>query len=119
MGASSRRKGAQGEREAADALYQLTGMAWRRTAPLQTHRGGSDCPDIDCDDVPKPGSHCEVKRGKRVNVRAALRQAEGDCGARVPWVLWRDDRDEWTVTVRLRHLRQLSRLLWPHDWRTR
>lgn len=113
MGASQRRKGAVGEREAADALYEATGMAWRRTAPLQTHGGGRDRPDIDCDDTPAPGLHTEVKRGRRVGIRAALRQAEGDCGARVPWVLWRDDRDEWTVTVRLRHLRQLARLLWP------
>lgn len=113
MGASQRRKGATGEREAADALYEATGMAWRRTAPLQTHRGGRECPDIDCDDVPAPGLHCEVKRGKRTNPRAALEQAERDCGARVPWALTRDDRGEWTVTVRLRHLRQLARLLWP------
>lgn len=114
MGAMQRRKGASGEREAADVLSEATGWVWRRIIG-QTRFGGSEAPDIDCDDL--PGTHCEVKRGKAVSLWAALRQATDDAGAgRIPWVLARLDRGEWVVVVRLADLLPLARRLWPLGW---
>jgi hypothetical protein len=110
MGAHQRRKGASGEREAADVLSEATGRLWSRSIG-QTRRGGSEAPDVYCDDI--PGLHCEVKRGKAISLWAALRQATDDAGAdRLPWVLARLDRGEWVVVVRLRDLRDLARRLW-------
>lgn len=111
MGAHQRRKGANGEREAADELSDATGMLWRRTIG-QTRMGGCEAPDIHCDDL--PGLHCEVKRGKAIRLWAALKQAIADAkpGA-VPFVLARLDRGEWVVVVRVRDLRELVRRLWP------
>jgi hypothetical protein len=114
MGRSQKLKGEVGEREAADTLSEATGMMWRRTIG-QTRRGGSEAPDVDCDDL--PGTHCEVKRGKAISLWAALRQAIDDAGAdRLPWVLARLDRGEWVVVVRLRDLLPLARRLWPGGW---
>ena len=114
MGAHQRRKGASGEREAADVLSETTGMLWRRTIG-QTRRGGCEAPDIYCDDL--PGLHCEVKRGKAVSLWAALRQAQEDAApGAVPWVLARLDCGEWVVMVRLADLWTRCRRLWPRGW---
>lgn len=114
MGASQRRKGQAGEREAADVLSELTGRMWRRSL-VQSRIGGKEAPDIHCDDL--PGLHCEVKRGKRISLYAALRQAIDDSGARTPFVLARQDREEWVVLVRLDDLLSLARALAPWSQR--
>jgi Holliday junction resolvase len=91
-GSLSRNKGARGEREVCNVL---------RAAGYDVARGdqsaGARCPDVDG----VPGIWIEVKIGKRVNVRAAWRQACNDTDSREPVVAWRDDRGEWMVLSRL------------------
>ena len=103
MGRPSRDKGARGEREAAKVLGELTGSTWRRGI-AQTRRGGSESPDIECEDFPAWNQwHLEVKRRKsRVDLHASMAQACRDAEERgcSPVVLWRVDRQPWRVTVR-------------------
>lgn len=103
VGKSSQRKGADGERELA--------------AVLQAHghdviRGGSlsfgDVPDL----LGLPGIHIEVKRVERLNLRAAMEQAERDAGRfrdGVPAVFHRSNRQPWLVTMRLEDWLKLYR----------
>lgn len=108
MGKASRDKGARGEREAAEKLTEVTGLPWRRSL-VQTRMGGAEAPDVVCDEL--PGLHCEVKRGKRINLWAALEQAKRDAdGKRVPFVLARKDRGKWVVLVELDDLGWLAPL---------
>ena len=103
-GAMSRNKGHNYERE----LVQL----FRKHFPdLTVERGlgqtrhGSDCPDVEM-----PHFWIEAKRGKKTNIKAALRQAfiardvreEEDC--RMPKAVCRDDREEATATLMLSDL---------------
>ena len=71
MGNYSQRKGATGERELC-SLLQAHGFA--------VERGGSlsfgEVPDL----TGLPGIHIEVKRTERLNLRAAMDQAERDAG---------------------------------------
>ena len=95
MGHTSQRKGAAGERELAGIL-QGHGFA--------VERGGSlsfgEVPDL----TGIPGIHIEVKRTERLNLRAAMDQAERDAaffhdGA--PAVFHRSNRQPWLVTMKL------------------
>jgi len=108
MGGKSRRKGKAGEREAAAALSAVLGLPCRRGVQ---YAGGADSPDV----VGLPGVHIEVKRCERLNLGAALAQAETDAGGRVPIVLHRSNRCPWLVTVALRHLTALVKALSPHQ----
>ena len=109
-GKRSRRKGAQGEREAAAALADVTGLDWKRGLG-QARKGGAEIPDLICAEA--PDIHVEVKRGKRPSLWAAREQAQTDCKAsgRTPMVMARKDRDNWVVLCDLEHLRLLARLL--------
>mgnify|MGYP003660019995 CR=1 FL=1 len=91
-GSHSRNKGARGEREVANIL---------RAAGYDVHRSNQSGGAHGCDVEGVPGVWVEVKRGKRVNVRSALRQACNDSDGREPVVVWRDDHSEWLVTCRL------------------
>lgn len=95
MGNYSQRKGATGERELC-SLLQAHGFA--------VERGGSlsfgEVPDL----TGLPGIHIEVKRTERLNLRAAMDQAERDAaffrdGA--PAVFHRSNRQPWLVTMKL------------------
>lgn len=96
MGARETRKGKRGEREVVQVL-RCHGIDAHRTAPLQAGASSS------AGDVTVPGPfHLEVKRGRRVNVRAALRQAEAACPSGLsPIVVHRDDGGRWCVTAYL------------------
>ncbi len=98
-GRGSRRKGAAGEREAAKALTEWTGCQWRRGI-RQSRGGGKEGPDVECDAYPE--LHVEVKRQKRPNAMAALRQAVDDLadGRTVPVAMTRADGGAWVVTLR-------------------
>lgn len=93
-GKPSQRKGAQGERELAKVL-EAEGY------PMQ--RGGASygtIPDL----VGLPGIHVEVKRVERLNVSAAMQQAERDAikfQDGDPAVFHRRNREPWLVTMRL------------------
>ena len=93
MGRMSRDKGARGEREVATIL-RAAGYDVGRSSQTA---GARQC-DVDGAGLPV---WIEVKRGKRVGVRAAFRQACGDTDGREPVVAWRDDRGEWMVCLRL------------------
>lgn len=95
MGASSQRKGADGERELAAKL---------REYGYEIERGGSlsfgEVPDL----VGLPGVHIECKRVERLNVSEAMRQAIRDSEAfidGIPALFHRRNRQPWLVTLRL------------------
>ena len=106
MGALSRRKGAAWERE----LVHL----FRRAMPGATVRRGLQCrsgaevPDVDC-----PVFWLESKRGKKPNVRAALRQAtEAAPNGRIPLAVIRDDRADAFVALSLEDFLELISEWW-------
>lgn len=94
-GARSRRKGARFEREMVHRFREaMPGAEVRRG--LQC-RSGAEAADIDC-----PVFWPELKRGKKPNMRAALRQAiEASPDGRLPIAVVRDDRAAPTVTLLL------------------
>ena len=102
-GKASQRKGAEGERELAGIL-QAHGYA--------VERGGSlsfgEVPDL----VGLPGIHIEVKRTERLNLRAAIEQAERDAAFfhdGLPAVFHRQNRKPWLVTMKLEDWLELYR----------
>jgi len=107
-GRSARRKGGEGEREAAAALTELLGRPFRRA--VGQYRSGADAPDVEPDGwhhASMRGSPwIEVKRGS-ATITAAMRQAAKACGVRLPIVLTREDRGEWLLTVRLADVTRL------------
>lgn len=94
-GARSRRKGASYERELVHRFREaMPGADVKRG--FQT-RSGQEAADVEC-----PVFWVESKRGKKPNMRAALRQAiEAAPEDRVPIAVVRDDRAEATVTLLL------------------
>lgn len=95
MGASQRRKGHNFERRVVRQLREaMPGADIRRG--LQ-YRDGAECPDVVC-----PVFHVECKKGRKPNARAALVQAEADCGkGRIPLAVIGDDRQPPFVVLRL------------------
>ena len=93
-GATSRRKGARFERE----LVHL----FRAAMPGAEVRRGLQCRGEEVADVECPVFWVEAKRGKKPNIRAALRQAmEAAPKGRMPITVVRDDRAEAMVTLLL------------------
>jgi hypothetical protein len=90
---NSRRKGKRGELEAAQALTCL-GINARR-AVQYCGRGGTA--DLATD---RP-IHVEVKRQERLNPYEAVEQAANDSDGKVPAVLWRRNRRNWLLILRL------------------
>ena len=95
MGKSSQKKGRAGELE----LCQVLQDHGYRVSPGMAVSFG-DTPDL----VGLPGVHIECKRVERLNLRAAMEQAERDAaffkdGA--PTVFHRQNRQPWLVTMRL------------------
>lgn len=93
MGRSQRVKGACGEREAAK-IFRENGYPDARRGDSQS-RGAREA---DVEDTP---FWVEVKRGKKVRLRAAIDQSKKDADYRPPIVVWRDDRSGWRVDVSL------------------
>lgn len=91
-GLRSRRKGQSGEREVVEAFRQAGFPTARRCMQSQ---GAVGC------DVEETPFWLEVKRGKKVNVRTAIKQAAKDTDGRTPIVVWRDDREPWRVDLSL------------------
>ena len=95
MGRMQQRKGANGERE-------LSGIL--REYGYDTQRGGSltygEIPDI----IGLPGIHIECKRAERLDLLAAIRQAEADAARfndGLPCVFHRKNRSPWIVSMPL------------------
>ena len=94
-GATSRRKGARFERAMVHRFREAMPNAEVRRG-LQS-RGGEEVADLDC-----PVFWPELKRGKKPNIRGALRQAiEAATKGRIPIAVVRDDRAEEIVTLLL------------------
>ena len=93
-GRACRRNGHDFERTVAERLAHVFGEDEVRRG-LQ-YRDGADAPDVVC-----PGFWIECKRGRRINPRAALRQAvHGAVGKAVwPLAVWKDDDAEACVTM--------------------
>lgn len=102
---NSCKKGKRGEREAAKVLTELLGYECRRG---QQHSG------VEGRDVVGPeGLHVEVKRNERLNVEAALRQAERDAQRDdVPIVMHRRNGDDWKITLRAKDITRLAGLVY-------
>lgn len=105
-GAMSRRKGAQWERDLVKIFREaMPGTDVKRG--LQP-RGGGEVPDVDC-----PMFWIEAKRGRKPNVRAALKQAINDCSDdRVPVAVIRDDREDAFVSMLLSDFIRLVEKVW-------
>lgn len=94
-GAMSRRKGASFERELVHRFREaMPGGEVKRG--LQS-RSGQEVADVDC-----PAFWVEAKRGRKPNVRAALKQAT-ECSpkGRMPVAVIRDDREDAFVAMSL------------------
>ena len=94
MGMMSKRKGADGEREAALKLNEVLGTQFHRG---RQYHGGPDSPDL-AGDI--PGLHVEVKRTERLRIWEAVSQARSDASVdQVPVVMHRANRKPWLVIV--------------------
>lgn len=89
---NSRRKGANGEREAAKLLREY-GYDARRGQQFAGING-------DADVVGLPGIHLEVKRVEKLNIENAIDQSIRDAREdEKPAVLHRKNRRKWLVTM--------------------
>lgn len=104
MGKRSREKGAEHERETATALRVVWPNARRGLAQARNAR---EQPDVDGTPY-----WIECKVGKRVNIIAAMRQAEAarvdEIVLRAPIVVSRLDKEKSLVTMRLEDFLDLS-----------
>ena len=95
MSKMQQRKGADGERELATIL---AGYGY------SVARGSSQNYGTEPDLIGLPNIHCEVKRQEKLQLSAALEQAERDSkkfGDGVPAVFHRENRQRWKVTMYL------------------
>ena len=94
MGMMSRRKGAEGEREAAEKLNEVLGTKLHRG---RQYHGGPESPDLAGD---LPGLHLEVKRVEALRLFPSLEQARRDAPTdAVPAVMHRPNKKPWVVIV--------------------
>ena len=58
-----------------------------------------------------PGVHVESKYTERLNLYAAMDQAEEDCGKEIPVVFHRKNLRQWVAIVNLDQLVELARVI--------
>lgn len=93
MGLLSKNKGKVGEREVAHTMIRH-GFEARRG---QQFSGGDDSPDVKHS---MEGFHIEVKRTERLNLNAAIKQANDDkTDKETALVVHRSNRQPWLVTM--------------------
>lgn len=96
-----KRKGTAAENELLHLLHEYGIRAERNEQGLLADFiGGFGNPDI----LAKIGGeelHVEVKRTERLQLNAAIKQAERDCAGRIPVIAHRRNRDCWRVTLTL------------------
>lgn len=100
---NSRRKGKRGELEAAKVLRKL-GIDARRSVQYCGTQGTADLA-VNCP------IHFEVKRQERLDVYRAMEQAANDSCGNVPVVLWRRNRREWLLIMRLQDVPQFATIV--------
>lgn len=93
---NSKKKGSAGEREFASIL---TGKGFPCHRNDQRFTGGVGNPDVSAEGL--EAYHIEVKRVERLNLGAAMEQAEHDAAGRVPVVAHRRSRRPWLITMHL------------------
>lgn len=94
---NSKRKGNAGERELLGILSSH-GEAQRND---QTFVGGHGNPDISFS-IGDQRFHVEAKRTERLNLHAAIKQAEADAAEEtIPVVAHRRNREPWYLTIKL------------------
>ena len=109
MGSMSKRKGAAGEREAAEKLNEVLGTRFHRG---RQYHGGPESPDLTGD---MPGLHLEVKRCERLRLYEALAQARRDASVtQVPAVMHRANQKPWVIVVDVEHLIRLLDVVDEH-----
>ena len=109
MGSMSKRKGAAGEREAAEKLNDVLGTRFHRG---RQYHGGPESPDLTGD---MPGLHLEVKRCERLRLYEALAQARRDASVtQVPAVMHRANQKPWVIVVDVEHLIRLLDVVDEH-----
>ena len=96
---NSKVKGNGGERELRNIL---TAAGISATRNVQTFIGGAGNPDISCR-VRGYQLHVEAKRTERLNLPAAMRQAERDASntTALPVVCHRSNKQPWLITLHL------------------
>jgi hypothetical protein len=109
MGKMSKRKGAAGEREAAEKLNEVLGTRFHRG---RQYHGGAESPDLAGD---LPGLHLEVKRCERLRLYEAMMQARRDASiTQVPAVLHRANQKPWVIVVDVEDLIRLLDVVDEH-----
>ncbi|MBI5549081.1 MAG: hypothetical protein HY901_34790 [Deltaproteobacteria bacterium] len=105
-GAGCRRKGHDWERELARLLGEVFGPENARRG-IQ-YRSGTEVPDVDV-----PAFWVEAKRGRKTNIRAALKQARTACRA-PKWLLavCKDDKEPAIAAMYLDDFVDLLREWW-------
>ena len=93
---NSKRKGSAGECELCEYLTAAGFPAHRND---QRFTGGKRNPDIDAEGLER--FHIEVKRVEKLNISAAMHQAEQDAVNRTPVVIHRRNREPWLITMKL------------------
>jgi Holliday junction resolvase len=100
MSASSRRKGADAERELAELLREH-GLAAQRN-PVQALFGGADVLGVR---LAGRELHLEAKRCERLDLPRWLRQVRADCPVgTVPVIAFRRSHEPWQVVLPLEDL---------------
>jgi len=103
----SKRKGALGELVLSKLIQQTFGIDARRG---QQYCGNADSHDIHTS-LP---INFECKRTERLNLEAALDQAESECHpGTVPVVVSKKNKKDWVLSVRWSHLVELINILAP------
>lgn len=92
MAINSKEKGKRGELEVAALLREYGYDEGRRGQQYCGTNG-------DADVVGLPGVHIEVKRVEKLNLHEAWKQADADCGGKMPVVVHRKNRTPWLVTM--------------------
>ena len=108
MGASQRRKGAVGEREASELIGRIFNTEASRNA-----RNGVDRAEDIAHGV--AGLFCEVKRVEALNVPKAMEKARIDADGRIPTLWHRRNRGEWLLTIRAEDIQVLVELYRAHQ----
>jgi hypothetical protein len=103
MAINSRRKGKDGELEAAAEWNKVVPKAMARRS--QQHSGTESSSDLIAPGTPH--LWLEVKRTQVINVQAVMEKAAEQCGELTPVVLHRKNDSDWLVTVRLDDLQKV------------
>jgi Holliday junction resolvase len=109
MGAHSRTKGAQAEREVAAIAREHGFESARRSAPMQAGYGSDD--DADVENVGR--LWLEVKRRGKGSMYALAVDATKERAGWVPTLVYREDRGPWLAVVPLTELLKLERAALP------